>query len=91
MKQIFAGLILAVIAASSLAPDVEAQGCGARQVRKEIHDLSAAERNDYFSAIRSMQSGRRPTEYDTISQIQQRSRHSTRLAVVLPVASCIPG
>jgi tyrosinase len=60
----------------SIATPACGQGCRNIDQRKEIRDMTDAERNAYFDAIIQLQSGSRPTKYDELSQMHYNVRNT---------------
>lgn len=67
-------LAVGVLYATSIAVPAYGQGCRTIETRKEIRDMTDAERNTYINAIITLQSGSRPTRYDRLSQMHYNAR-----------------
>ncbi|KAI9598693.1 hypothetical protein BDF19DRAFT_431159 [Syncephalis fuscata] len=76
MHQSFIYSLLSLLVGSSMIYVCEAQNCGPLQVRQDIHDLTDTQRNAYFRAITTLQSGSRPTRYDKLSQMHYDARNT---------------
>ncbi|KAI8869021.1 Di-copper centre-containing protein, partial [Ramicandelaber brevisporus] len=63
------GALLAALGTVGLAGTAAAQWCPTTNTRKSYLDMSDGERQKYFGALRQLNSGTRPNQFDRFAQV----------------------